>query len=238
MSNHAVLSKVDHKNLRINTDRSFELGDGVMSCITVPNEFRNVQSHYPILLQLNQERDEYRLIALFGFTNGENLFLNNEKWDVRYKPLAIDIQPFLIGMPRVEGGEKQVHIDLESPRINEEDGIRVFDIEGKPTEYLEMITKKLAALHDGYEQSSDFIAGLKKYNLIEPLIMEIELLDGSINRLVGFHAINENNLRSLDGQALNDLHQNGFLMPTFMMLASMSNIVDLVERKNAQISNA
>ena len=111
MSNHAALSKVDHKDLRINTDRTIEMGDGVMSCITVPNEFRNVQSHYPILFQLNVERDEFRMIALLGFTQGENLFLKNDKWDVRYKPLAIDVQPFLIGRSKQESVEYNVHID-------------------------------------------------------------------------------------------------------------------------------
>ncbi len=237
MSKHVALSKEQHKDLRINTDRSIELGDGVMSCITVPNELRNVQNHYPILFQLNPERDEYRLVALFGFTNGENLFLKNGLWDARYKPLAIEIQPFLIGMPREDGGEKQVHIDIGNPRVNTDDGIRVFDNHGSPTEFLETISTKLAALHDGYERSPGFIACLKKYDLIEPLVMEIELRDGSNNRLVGFHTINEDKLRSLDGHALDEMSKKGYLLPTFMILASMSNVVSLVDRKNALISN-
>ena len=97
MTDHVALSKVEHKDIRINTDRSVALGDGVMSCITVPNEFRNVQNHYPILFQLNADREEFRLIALQGFTHGENLFLKQDSWDARYKPLAIEVQPFLIG---------------------------------------------------------------------------------------------------------------------------------------------
>ena len=237
MSKHVALSKEQHKDLRISTDRSIELGDGVMSCITVPNELRNIQNHYPILFQLNPERDEYHLLALFGFSNGENLFLKDGLWDARYKPLAIEIQPFLIGMPREDSGEKQVHIDMGSPKVNADDGIRIFDNLGSPTEFLETISAKLAALHDGYKRSSDFIACLKKYDLIEPLVMEIELRDGSKNRLVGFYAINEDKLRSLDGNALNEMNQKNYLLPAFMILASMSNIVGLVDRKNNQISD-
>ena len=237
MSKHVALSKEKHKDLRISTDRSIELGDGVMSCITVPNELRNVQNHYPILFQLNPEREEYRLVTLFGFTNGENLFLKNGVWDARYKPLAIDIQPFLIGMPREDGGEKQVHIDLGSPRVSADDGIRIFDNHGSPTEFLDAISVKLATLHDGYERCPKFIDCLQKYDLIEPLVMEIELLDGSTNRLVGFHTINEDKLQSLDGHALNEMNQKGYLLPTFMILASLSNIVSLVNRKNDLIAN-
>ena len=43
MSSHEILTAEAHRDLRIRTDRSAELGDGVMSCITFPNEFRRVQ---------------------------------------------------------------------------------------------------------------------------------------------------------------------------------------------------
>ena len=236
MTNHVALSKVEHKNIRIKTERSVEFGDGVMSCITVPNEFRNVQSHYPILFQLNAERDEFRLVAMFGFTQGENLFLKNEKWDARYKPLAIEVQPFLIGKSSKDSSEHSVHIDLDSPKANMDDGIRVFDNEGKPTEYLESIQAKLGALHDGYQNSPGYIECLQKYDLIEPLVMEIELIDGSINRLVGFHTINEDKLNNLDSHGLTEMSKNGYLLPTFMIIASLSKIVNLVDRKNALVS--
>ncbi|MBT8140978.1 MAG: SapC family protein [Gammaproteobacteria bacterium] len=237
MSNHIALSRAEHREIRINTDHSVELGDAVMSCVTTPNEFRSVQNHYPILFQLNAERDEYRTVALFGFTQGENLFLQNGKWDARYRPLAIDIQPFLIGLPKEGQGDHQVHVDMDSPRVNLEHGTRVFDQDGNATEYLEKITQKLHALHNGYQSCPAFINYLNKYELIEPLVLEIELLDGSVNRLVGFHGINEEKLQALDGYALNELHQKNYLLPIFMILASMSNIVDLVERKNQLISN-
>ena len=233
MTDHVALSKVEHKDIRINTDRSVALGDGVMSCITVPNEFRNVQNHYPILFQLNADREEFRLIALQGFTHGENLFLKQDSWDARYKPLAIEVQPFLIGKSSKESSGHNVHIDLDSPRVNMDDGIRVFDNEGKPTEYLESIQSKLAALHEGYQRCPEYIDCLQKYDLIEPLVMEIELNDGSVNRLLGFHTINEDKLNNLDGHALNEMNQKGYLLPTYMILASMSNIVGLVDRKNA-----
>lgn len=237
MSNHAVLSSLTHRNLRINTERSADLGDEVMSCITVPNEFRNVQSHYPIVFQLNQDREEFHAIALFGFEQGENLFLQNGSWDAGYKPLAIDIQPFLIGNPREQDGDRQIHIDLDNPRVNTEDGIRVFDDQGGTTEYLDLISSKLGALHDGYERSSDFMKCLQKYELLEPFVLEVALRDGSKNRLVGFHTINEEKIRALDGPALEEMNSKNFLMPTFMVLASLSNIVELVERKNALVSN-
>lgn len=95
MSDHVILTADDHRDLRIRTERTADTGDAVMTCITVPSEFRRVQTHYPILFQRDAERDSVSALAMFGFEPGENLFLTDAGWDARYRPLAIDSQPFL-----------------------------------------------------------------------------------------------------------------------------------------------
>src|SRR5688500_2393671 len=126
MPNHEMLSPDAHKDLRIRQDRGSEYGDAVMSCITMPDEFRQVQSVYPILFRLSPERDSFTALAMFGFESGENLFLEGSRWDADYIPLAVDIQPFLIGSADGQG-DKQVHIDMDSPRIAQGEGTRLFD---------------------------------------------------------------------------------------------------------------
>jgi hypothetical protein len=203
-----------------------------MCCITMPAEFRQVQNAYPILFRRNQERDSFTALAMFGFENGENLFLADGGWDARYIPLAVDIQPFLIGTSEAGGEAKQVHVDMASPRIGGDEGVRLFEADGRPSPYLEAIAEKLGALDAGYQESGDFFAALRRHDLLEPLTLEITLDDGSINRLVGFHVIDEERLRALDPGALAALHAEGHLMPIFMALASLSNIGALVARKN------
>ena len=232
MSDHAVLTAEQHPELRVRTDRAAELGDGIMCCLAVPEEFRQVQNHYPILFRLNPERDSFTAFAMFGFETGENLFLADGNWDAGYRPLAIDIQPFLIGGPAGGSETKQVHIDMASPRIAGGEGVRVFDEDGRPTPYLEAIAEKLGALDAGYRTADDFFAALRRHALLEPLTLDITLDDGSKNRLVGFHAIDENRLRALDAAAVGELHAGGHLMPIFMAIASLSTIAALVARKN------
>ena len=234
MSDHVILTAEDHRDLRIRTQRSPELGDAVMTCITVPSEFRRVQTHYPILFQLDQTRDSFTALAMFGFEPGENLFLSEAGWDARYRPLAIDSQPFLVG--RGAGDVRQVHIDMASPRIAAGEGTRVFDETGRPTPYLERIADQLRALDTDYVASADFFAALRRYDLLEPLTMDVTLDDGSKNRLVGYHVIDEDRLVALDDAAVADLHGTGHLMPIFMALASLGNIGDLVARKNRRMT--
>jgi len=235
MTDHAILTSEAHGELRIRTERSAELGDAVMYAITVPSEFRQVQNDYPILFRMNPERDGFTALALFGFEAGENLYLEDGGWDAAHRPLSIDIQPFLIGGPPGDDGYKQVHIDMASPRIGGGEGVRLFDEHRQPTPYLDSIAEKLGALDAGYQAAADFFDALRRYDLLEPLILEVTLDDGSTNRLVGFHVIDEAKLQALDAAALGTLHADGHLMPIFMALASLANFSGLIARKNRRM---
>lgn len=237
MPAHAILTAEQHRELRIRTDRGAALGDGVMSCVTMPTEFRRVQDAFPILFRINAERDDFTPVALFGFETGENLFLVDGRWDAGYRPLALEIQPFLIGRAADPAEPKQVHVDLASPRIGGGEGMRVFDENGQPTPYLDDIAEKLGAIDEGLEATRGFIDALRRYDLLEPLIFDVTLADGSTNRLVGFHAIDEDRLRALSGTALGDLHEHGHLMPIFMAIASLGRFHALIERKNRQLDH-
>ncbi|MBB6425067.1 SapC family protein [Sphingopyxis sp. JAI128] len=233
MTQHAVLDNKAHRDLRVRAEAGADLGDGVMATLTVPSEFRNVQGHFPILFRREVDRNAFIAVALLGFESGENLFLDGDRWDARYRPLSLAIQPFLIGRPASGDGPGQVHVDLAHPRIaTDGEGIRLFDTDGAPTPYLDQIAERLGDLDEGYRASKGFFDALDAYELLEPFSLEVTLDDGSINSLVGFHIIDEAKLRTLDGEALGALHADGHLMPIFMALASLSQLSALVARKN------
>lgn len=235
MSSHHILNYGEHAELRVHAEAGAQFGDNVMACLTMPSEFRQVQDHFPIVFRRDVETDKFSALALFGFENGENLFLQADRWDVRYRPVALAIQPFLIGRPAVEGGEPQVHIDMAHPRVSVHgEGVRVFDDDGKPSSFLETIAEKLGDLDHAHRQSPDFFVALDRYALLEPFTLDVALNDGSRHSLVGFHTIDEGRLAALDGAALGALSAAGDLMPIFMVLASMSRFADLIARKNAR----
>lgn len=233
MSNHAILNPADHGELRIHTAASAEMGDNVMACPTVPAEFRQVQAHYPIVLRRDLASGQLGALALFGFEAGENLFLRDGRWDATYRPLAMAIQPFLVGRPVSQDDVGQVHVDLDHPRISTNgEGVRAFDAEGKPTPFLEDIAGKLGDLDFAHREAGDFYAALDRYELAEPFTLEVTLDNGSTNSLVGYHTINEEKLTALDGDALAYLMASGHLLRITMILASLSHFADLVARKN------
>ena len=235
MSRYEVINSIDHKDVTVCVDRSSLLGDAVMKAFTFPAEFRMVQSEYPILLQKNKD-ESFEPIALFGFEDGQNLFLSEAGWQANYIPAMVAREPFLIHYAEAEGvGEisnRLVALDLDHPRVTQQVGEALFDAFGNRTSYLQSITGTLEKLYEGIEHSTRFIRALHEYKLIEGLTFDITLNDGSRNQLLGFYAIDEEKLSRLPSDALADLSKNGFLMPIFMMLASMSNIQSLIDRRN------
>lgn len=232
MSDHQLLNVAAHRDLRVRRDRSAELGDAVMTALVVPDEFRQVQASYPILFRQNRERDGFVALALFGFDAGENLFLAGDRWDAPYLPLSIDIQPFLIGGAAGADATPKAVVDMASPRLATDDGVRVFDREGRPSPYLDIILERLGALDAGYRGSAAFFDALDRYQLLEPFTLEVTLDSGATNRLVGFHAIAEERLAELDAATLGKLNADGHLLPIYMAVASLANLPALIARKN------
>jgi hypothetical protein len=228
MPRHAQVNNIDHKDLRIDTRRSAQLGDDVGFAATFPAEFRDLQAYYPIVFR-KDTKGELSPVALLGFEEGRNLFLDGERWDAHYVPLAIERQPFLIGRG---GDEMTVHIDLDNPRVGGVDGQPLFREHGGNTEYLDRIASVLLTLHNGLERVPAFVDALLAIDLLESFALDVELDDGSLNRLAGYYTINEDRLRGLDAATLGRLHAAGHLEPIFMVVASVSNFRALIDRMN------
>lgn len=229
MTKPVLLNNVDHRALRVITQRGSRYGDGVMFAMTFPAEFRDLQAHYPIVFGKSADGVNFEPVALFGFQEGENLFAGPDNWDARYVPLAVTRQPFLIG---VGNGELMVHVDLDSPRISSTDGEAVFREHGGTTAFLEQMNSTLLAIHQGLLATPAFVEALLVNELLESFVLDVELDDGSQGRLAGFYTINEERLAALGGDALARLHQAGHLQAIYMAVASLSQFRALIERKN------
>ena len=228
MAKPVLLNNIDHKDLHVLTGRGAHVGDNVMSALTFPAEFRDVQACCPIVFRKAADGG-FEAHALFGFQEGENLFLGLHGWEAPYVPLSIERQPFLIG---INGDELTVHVDLENPRIASSGGERVFLPHGGTSEYLERVNSTLLAIHQGLQQARGFLAALLELQLLESFVFDIELDDGSQNRLAGFYTVNEERLAALPGSVLEQLNRAGYLQAIYMVVASMSNFRTLIERKN------
>jgi SapC len=233
MSQYQVLNKEKHRRLRIKTGCGAALGDAVMYVMTYPMEFRDIQSCYPILFTKDPNTGGFFAAALLGLEADQNLFLQGDRWDATYVPTMVQRQPFLIATGG-EGDDKPpvVSLDLDHPRVSQDEGEVLFDSEGEPSEFLKQKIRLLEKLHRGLQHGSGFIDTLLQHQLLVQIVLDLAFADGSKRTLQGFYCIAEEQLYQLKGDVLESLNQAGYLQPVFMAVASLSRVRDLIERRN------
>lgn len=241
MPDFALLNNVDHKDTRIITARSAQYGDDVMFALTFPAEFRSVQAEYPILFHRDEAGEHYP-VALFGFEQKENLFLDESGWHAGYVPAMIRRQPFLIGYQesRTPGDPEKIRVlslDMDHPRTSTTEGEPLFQPLGGRTQFLEEMADLLETIYAGQNHGREFVAALEENDLLEPVTFDITLNDGSRNQLLGFQAIDEDRVQALAGETLEAFAGKGLLLPLFMVLASTVNLRKLIDRKNARLES-
>jgi hypothetical protein len=234
MSRHVPIDAALHRDLRVITARGLAYGDGTMSALTFPAEFRSLQAHYPIVFQKNAVGDVLP-VALLGLREGENLFLQGSHWDADYLPLAVERQPFLIGR---DGGAPSVHIDLDSPRVSATVGEPLFTAHGGTTPFLERMSALLGTLHEGIASVPAFVEALLHHNLLESFVLDVGEGEAGAHRLAGFYTIHEERLAGLAPDALVALHRDGHLLPIHMAIASLSQFRALIARSQRTLRYA
>jgi hypothetical protein len=232
MTRPVLLDNVTHRHLRIHTQRSALLGDARQSVLALPAEFRQLQSHFPILFQHVEGDVGFQPVALFGLEEGQNVFVTDTGWDAPVVPMALQREPFLIG--RTPDDSLQLHIDLDSPRIvrseEGEVGTALFMPHGGFSEYLDHVVQLMESLHGHAQQLPAFIAAIKNHQLLEPVVLDIQKVGGELGRLTGLFTINEERLTALPGDVLSSLAHEGYLLPIYMQIASLAQLPMLAER--------
>lgn len=234
MARHVLLNNVEHKDLRVITRHSAELGDAVGNVVVFPTEYRELQREYPLFFRKEPGGDNYLSVAMLGFTKDENLFLDSTGWNARQLPAVIARGPFLIGFQetQVDGELRKspvIHLDLDHPRVSETEGEPLFLKLGGHSPYLQQITAVLDRIHRGLSMSKDMFAAFTALDLIDPIKLEIKLTADETHNLLGLYTINAEKLRALDAPSVAGLHKAGFLECAYLVISSVNNVQKLVD---------
>lgn len=236
MTTHEILDNINHKDIKVITDFNANFSEQSNSALIFPNEIKDAQRDYPILLIKNPETGQFQSAVLLGLVANENLFINNG-WQASYVPAIINRGPFTIGFEeQEENGQKikqaKVAIDTSSPRVNKENGEAVFMADGQASPYLNQINQHLKTLHEGAELNNQMFTAFLKHDLIEPITLNIELNSGEKITIAGNYTLNEDKLAKLSGEALDELHSTGFLRVAYFITSSLGNVQRLIDLKN------
>jgi len=227
--------------MRIATARSPDGATGGNAVSVIPREFPRLLAHYPIFFTKSSDTGQFEPAALLGFERHENLFLLDGRWDAAYVPLQIQRQPFSLIPRRGDGtpgsqGTLDVALDLDSPLIQTQEGERLFLDDGQPAKFLQNITSMLSALVSGSKEAFAFTGRLAALDLIEPVQIDIEFVDGSATKMQGLYWIAAAALKALPAAQLAELRDAEFLEWMYFQMASLAHVSALVGRKNRLLS--
>ncbi len=234
MANHARLNFEDHKALKVSNQFSAAFGDDKNRCPVFTSEFGSLQKEYAIFLERNSENGTYQAVVFLGFDDKENVYLGGDgQWNANYIPASIAKGPFLIGLTNEDA---KIDLDLDHPKVGADEGHTLFTEDGKPTQYLDYVSDTLFCLHEGIKESQAIYQLWEKHDLISAIDLNINFDDGndfSANHLL---TINHEKLQSLSAEALLELNQENALEKAFWMLSSLSNVHQLMARRQQTIA--
>lgn len=239
MADYQLLNKSKHRNLRVATLYTAELGYNTGAVMVMNTELRAAQREYPIVFRKHPETGRFFPNVLLGFRQDENLFLDGKgNWRAVHVPLAMAKGPFIIGFQDAGNGpQPSACIDLSDPRVSEGgEGEALFQEDGSLTRYMEYISQILLLLHDSTKSVTQMADLFVELDLIEPLRLDIQFVNGERLRFEGGYTIAEEKLAALDEEALKKLHKSGFLAAAYDISGSLENVQKLIDIKNKRLA--
>jgi hypothetical protein len=224
-----ALNREAHRKLKIRPVPSFAYAGKVNSVPLTGNEFAAAARTLPIVF-INDARQQPNPIALLGLRRDENLFVEADgRWTGSYIPAFIRRYPFvLIEKPGSEA--MTVGIDEAFPGFNADEGESIFAEDGSEGASLKRAMEFLNAYQNDAKRTQDFLAQLKRLDLLIPQAINVALRDGTKFTVDGFSVVDEARLLKLDEKEAGNLLRSGHLGWIYMHLLSMANIADLSTR--------
>lgn len=242
MANPVVLDSKVHRNTKVITSRGAQYGENIHFVPVVANELPNLVLDYPVFLMKDHETGQFGMNALLGFDPGENLYLSGDIWDAGYVPMHVRRQPFMVAFqaeknPDSPPNKAVVTIDMDSKRVQENEGEALFNDDGSSSNYLAQINSLLANVMSGIESTKSFISAISDNDLIKPSQFEVSFSNGEKKRFEGFYTLDEEKLNDLSDETLLSFYGKGYLQACYLMSSSMGHVNKLVGRKNKLINS-
>lgn len=128
-----------------------------------------------------------------------------------------------------------VGIDEDYPGFNTGEGEPLFTQDGTDAPALTRAIEFLNAYRNEATRTQDFVAQLKRLDLLIPRVINVVLKGGSKFALDGFSVVDETRLGKLDDKEAGTLLRSGHLAWIYMHLLSIHNIADLSSRLDPRI---
>jgi len=232
-SNAVALNREQHSDLTISpSPNGFRFASDLLTVMLVATEFYDAGRQFPIIFTILPD-NSVQPVALLGFEEGENLFVDDEgKWTGRYIPAYFRRYPFITTDESAEG-QAVVCFDETYDGFNLEGGISLFE-NGEATTKTVEIQNFLQGYLQQLKLTRAFGATLLEKGLLREISAQANLVDGRTYGLNGMQVVDEQKLAELSEEEVVQMFKDGSLPLIYAHLLSLRNLQELVERKATQ----
>ena len=229
--NPIALNPVAHKSVKVTKITDYKFAKDLNSVLLAGQEFIESAKHYPIVFVRDKNLNEIMPLALLGLRNTENLFVDNEgKWkEGIYIPAFFRRYPFVLADDQGEEGSYAVSVDATFEGFDSDDGMPLFDEEGKPTKELNHVIEFLKQYQTNFMLTQELIKKLDEFGLFQEFSTDITLPAGKKIAFMGLMRIEEKALLKLEDEKVLELHRKGFMAWIYAHLFSLSNFRPLAQ---------
>jgi len=229
MSNISVINNNEHHLVKVMEPKNSTAVICKSNVVVYPVEYQYLTLFQPIFFTKDTETGQFKSIVIYGFEKDENLYLqHNQLWEPIYLPLELIKQPFSYANIN---NQTSLCIDLDSPLVSTDEGNRIFDANGEPTEAL---SRAISIVNEHKNQQAlleDFVNVIVTFDLLEPCVITAENADKTPLKVNGLYIINRERLASLTDQQYTELDAKQYNKLLKNLLDSEQQLSALVAKK-------
>jgi len=233
MAKIVPLNSNNHKDLKVSRNCVIDVVKNQHIVNIRVTEISKASACMPVFLNKYEGSDNWAISSITSLEVNKNLFVVDDMWTVNYVPTVMRTYPFFLVGGHKEG-EFTVGIDEEDKAFNGDDGVNVFDENGKSTPAMDSLIKLLESDVAGQAHTVKFVKTLEEFDLIHSLTMKVKYQSGQVNSISGLKSVNEQKLLELSDEDFIKLRKTGFLGPIYALILSAFQLNELMKRHNQQ----
>ena len=219
--NAQPLSAETHRNLRFRNLPDYSFARDLLYAPITYTEMLEASKVYPVVFP-----KEGMPVALLG-AEGRNQFVDdNGQWTVPYMPAHVARYPFILGHTEREG-EMVVMVDVDAPHFQTDEGERLFEEDGTPTQVVEQVKTFLGAYQEESKMSQRLTARLLEAGILEERALQRKKGGEQRTVLRRFYVVNQEKFDALPDETILAWRRDGTLRLVYAHLMSLSNLRQL-----------
>jgi len=217
-----------HGKLKVRELGTFEHVKNSHMVPVTAHEFTRLGAEYPIVFVKNSDTGQFQSVALLGLKVGENLFVDDDKWQGVFVPGSIRNHPFVLAPAGQDKEQLMVGIIENSPVVSEEEGNALFTDAGEESDYLKAKKETLVNFLESDQMTRAFVNVLAEKELLTQQSVTVNAGEEKIN-LTGLYIVDEKKLNELSEEEFADFRKRGFLPPLYAQLGSLHQLSKLAK---------